>query len=222
MSKVFALYTGHGLMEPLSRVFAEELPGVRLVNVVDDSIIADVREAGSVTPAIASRILTYYRIGSDSGADVIFNTCSSVGDIADAAGPFVPVPVVRIDRAMARLAVDQGARIAVVATLPTTLEPTVRLVENEAAEHDKKVEITRVLASGAYDALVSGDAERHDDLIRAAAVDVADDVDVFVLAQGSMARMEDDLRSATGKSVYSSIRLGIRDVAKTLGVHATT
>ena len=216
MKKVYALYTGHGLMEPLSRIFGEELPDARLVNVIDDSIIRDVRDSGGVTPAIASRIIRYYEIGASSGADLILNTCSSVGDVADQAGFFVSVPIVRIDRAMAQQAVGIGSAIGVVATLPTTLEPTIRLVECEAAAAGIDASIVPVLADGAYDALVSGSPADHDRLIREAAEEVADRVAVFVLAQGSMARMEEALAAATGKPVLSSIRLGLQSVAERL------
>jgi Asp/Glu/hydantoin racemase len=150
------------------------------------------------------------------GADAILNTCSSVGDVADQAGFFVPLPIVRIDRAMAQLAVQKGTSIGVVATLPTTLDPTIRLVENEAAAAGKKVVILPVLAAGAYDALVSGKPEDHDRLIREAAESVTAQVDVFVLAQGSMARMEENLSAVTGNTVLSSIRLGIRSLSDVL------
>ena len=222
MSTVFALYTGHGLMEPLSRMFAEELPNERLVNVVDDSIIRDMRDAGGMSSRIAARILDYYRIAERMGADMIFNTCSSVGDVADRAGFFMTIPVIRIDRAMAALAVRKGSAVGVVATLDTTLDPTIRLVENEASLAGKSVTVVPVLASGAYDALVSGKTEDHDRLIREAAQNVSNEVDVFVLAQGSMARMEVALGEATGKPVLSSIRLGIRSVADALADIAKT
>lgn len=216
MSTVFALYTGHGLMEPLSAVFTQELPDDRLINVVDDSIIHDTRRAGSVTPEIALRILSYYSIAVQAGADIIFNTCSSVGDVADNARQFISIPIVRIDRSMAQRAVEQGNSIGVVATLPTTLEPTVRLVESEARLAGKAITVKPVLASGAYDALVAGDRTAHDRLIEEAALQATDHVDTFVLAQGSMARMETALSAATGKTVLSSIRLGIMDVAAKL------
>jgi Asp/Glu/hydantoin racemase len=216
MSTVFALYTGHGLLEPLVSIFKEELPDVRIVNVVDDSIIADARAADGVTEQIASRILAYYGIAQAMDVSIILNTCSSVGDVADRAAFFVSTPIVRIDRAMAQAAIAEGSSIGVVATLPTTLDPTIRLVKAEARAVGKDVSIVPVLAAGAYDALVAGNPDDHDRLIREAAVKVADTVDVFVLAQGSMARMEQSLADATGKVVLSSIRLGIRAVGSKL------
>ena len=149
-------------------------------------------------------------------AAIILNTCSSVGDVADQAAYFVSTPIVRIDRAMAQQAVRQGTTIGVVATLATTLDPTVRLVTTEGSAAGKSVTVVPVLASGAYDSLVAGNPADHDRLIKEAAIKVADTVDVFVLAQGSMARMEQSLADATGKVVLSSIRLGIRSVGSKL------
>ena len=59
---------------------------------------------------------------------------------------------------------------------------------------------------------MSGDAEKHDALILQTAKDIADKVDVIVLAQGSMAKMQDKLAQATGKQVLSSPRLGVQEV----------
>ena len=49
--------------------------------------------------------------GADAtGADVIFSTCSSIGEIADKARAFLQTPLVKIDEAMIREAVGQGSR----------------------------------------------------------------------------------------------------------------
>ena len=61
------------------------------------------------------------------------------------------------------------------------------------------------LAKGAFGA----DKATHDGLIEQEAVKLADEVDVIVLAQGSMAAMEEKLRAMTGKLVLSSPLLGV-------------
>ena len=66
------------------------------------------------------------------------------------------------------------------------------------------------LAEGAFQAGQSGDAETHDRLIAEAATKIADQVELFVLAQGSMARMENRLAELTGKPVLSSPSLGVQ------------
>jgi Asp/Glu/hydantoin racemase len=209
MSTIVAIYTGQGLSERITPMFREELPDCRLVSIVDDSLIADVIKAGRVTPEVTRRLVQYYRHGEEIGADVIFNTCSSVGEVADWARPMFNTPIVKIDEAMARYAVEQSQRIGVLATLPTTLEPTKRLIVREAESQGRDVQVLEALAGGAYQALVSGRPEEHDRLILEAAKSVAAQVDLIVLAQGSMVRMEEALRQETGIPVFSSPRLGV-------------
>lgn len=212
MKTVVAVYTGQGLADPLKKVFQEILPDCRLVNIIDDSLIGDVVRAGQVPPGVARRLVQYFHNGEELGADVILNTCSSVGEVADDARKMIGIPIVKIDEAMAMLAVQKYERIAVLATLPSTLEPTIRLIHKQADNIGRTVTIVKGLAEGAFDALVSGKPEEHDRILMETARRVTDQADVLVLAQGSMARMEKALEEATGKPVLSSIRSGVEQV----------
>ena len=206
---VMALFTGAALVDPVKKLSAQVLPDVRFINVLDDSLIADVIAAGRMTPAVLGRIHQYCRIGAEMGADLIWETCSSVGVSVDYLQPFFDIPVLRIDRPMAEAAVEQGSRIAVLATLPTTLEPTMELVRQVAREKGKEIRVVNGLAEGAFQALTDGDPETHDRLLLETARRAAGNSDVILLAQGSMARMELPLRDATGIPVFSSIRPGL-------------
>ena len=216
MKTVFAVHTAFALVEPTKKLFAEHLPDVRLINMADESLIQDVIQAGEVPSAVAKRLVAYYLAGVDAGADLIFNTCSSVGEIADLARPLLKVPMVKIDDAMALEAVNSAASIGVLATVPTTLAPTIRLVQAKAAEAGKDVAVLDGLAEGAFQALMSGDADTHDRLILETGKRVGAEVDMLVLAQGSMARMEESLAQATGKAVLSSPLRGVLAVKAAL------
>jgi Asp/Glu/hydantoin racemase len=215
MKTVVAVYTGQGLAESMKEIYRELLPDCRIVTIMDDSLIHDVVKAGRVTPAVARRLIQYYQNGAEMGADVIFNTCSSVGEVAEMARGLVDAPIVRIDDAMAHEAASRYERIGVLATLPTTLEPTKRLLRKQAERLGKPIAIVDGLAEGAYDALVAGMPERHDRILLETAERVASRADVLVLAQGSMARMEDRL-SVLGIPVLSSPYRGVLAVKKLL------
>lgn len=206
------------LVGPLTEIFKQYLPEVKLNHIADDSLIQEVIANNAVTPAVRRRLLSYYNAAADGGADVVFNTCSSVGDIADYGNGFARIPVFRIDQPMAAEAVAKAERIGVISTLPTTLDPTCRLLQNEAKKAGREVKLVEGLADGAFAAGQSGDGETHDRLIAEAAVKIADQVDLFVLAQGSMARMEQRLSEMTGKPVLSSPVLGVKGLRKFLGV----
>ena len=212
MKTVVAVHTAITMVEPTKQLFAEYLPGHRLINIADDSLIQDVIRANAVTPAVRKRLMNYYQSAVDAGADVIFNTCSSIGDVAITARDFVNVPIVKIDDAMARRAVENYTCIGVLATLPTTLDPTARLVWSFAGQLNKTIEIEKGLAEGAFQKLMEGDVQTHDRLIMETAIKLADKVDVFVLAQGSMAKMQNQITLQTGKPVLSSPLLGIMNV----------
>lgn len=216
MIKVVAVHTAMALVEPLTKIFKEELPEVKLNHIADDTLIQEVIANNEVTPAVRRRLLSYYLTAADSGADVIFNCCSSVGDIADLGNSISPIPVFRIDYPMAVEAVSMAKRIGVISTLPTTLDPTRRLLEYAAKEAGKDVVLVDGLADGAFAAGQSGDGATHDRLIAEAAARIADEVDMFVLAQGSMARMEQRLAELTGKPVLSSPVSGVKGLRKFL------
>lgn len=206
------------LVGPLTDLFKEHLPEVQVEHIAESSLIKEVIANNAVTPAVRRRLLDYYNAAADSGADIVFNTCSSVGDIADMGNSISRVPIFRIDRPMAEKAVQEAARIGVISTLPTTLDPTCRLLQTCAQEAGKQVTLVEGLADGAFAAGQSGDGETHDRLIAEAAARIADQVDLFVLAQGSMARMEQRLAELTGKPVLSSPVLGILGLRKKLGL----
>lgn len=218
MKKVVCVHTAMALVGPLTETFRELIPEVQVEHIAESSLIKEVIANNAVTPAVRRRLLDYYNAAADSGADIIFNTCSSVGDIADLGNSISRVPVFRIDRPMAERAVQEAKRIGVISTLPTTLDPTCRLLQNCAAEAGKEITLVEGLADGAFAAGQSGDSETHDRLIAEAAQRIADSVDLFVLAQGSMARMEQRLSELTGKPVLSSPVLGVLGLRKLLGL----
>lgn len=218
MIHVVCVHTAMALVEPLTAIFKEYLPEVTVNHIADSSLIKEVIANNQVTPAVRRRLLSYYNAAADAGADVAFNTCSSVGDIADYGNGYARIPVFRIDQPMAAEAVKNYDRIGVISTLPTTLDPTCRLLRNEAEKAGRKVTLVEGLADGAFAAGQSGDGATHDRLIAEAAQRIAGQVDMFVLAQGSMARMEQRLSELTGKPVLSSPILGVKGLRKFLNL----
>lgn len=203
MATVFAVYTGQGLQPIVQELFRTALPGHRLVNLIDDGLIGEVIASNGVTPSIRRRLLRLFEAASASGADVILNTCSSVGEIVPMAEPFIGTPILRIDQPMADMAV-QFARVGVLATLSTTLEPSMRLIQERAALAGRSVQVVSGLADGAFQALQAGDAAGHDRILLETAMRLAGEVDALVLAQGSMTRMLAELKEKAGIPVLAS------------------
>lgn len=173
-------------------VFAElaraELAGVRVVNLLDDSLLADVIAAGRVTGPVDRRLRAYVEQAAVLGASAIMSCCSSIGGAMEQIAGEAPLPVWRVDEAMAEEAVARGGRIGVVGTVRTTMEPTVRLIERVAAAAGRAAEVDAVVVDGAFDALRAGDLAGHDQRVRGALAGLAGAAQVVVLAQASTAR----------------------------------
>lgn len=191
--------------------------GINVFNIADDSLIKNTIERGELTPETSRRVVNYVASAQEAGADFILVTCSSIGPAVETAATLVDVPVLRVDQPMADKAVQMGRKIGVVATLSTTLDPTSDLVRRRAILAGKDIELTARLCEGAFDALMSGDAERHDEAVASALKELAQQVDVILLAQASMARVVDQLSDAEKKvPILTSPELAVQYLAEIL------
>ena len=193
MKTLALIHTSATLVPVFQELCKTSLPAVSTFNIVDDSLIKDVIAKGKLTAHTARRVVDHVGSAEAGGADYILVTCSSIGAAVEAAAALTEVPVLRVDQPMADLAVQTGERIGVIATLPTTLNPTSDLVRRRALLADKKIALTSRLCEGAFEALMSGDPARHDAMVAAALRELAGGVDVILLAQASMARVVDTL-----------------------------
>lgn len=190
------IHTSATLVPVFQQLCNQYLPEVNVFNIVDDSLIKDVITKGELTANTARRVVDYVGSAEAAGADFILVTCSSIGAAVEAAAPLTKVPVLRVDQPMADLAVKTGTKIGVVATLPTTLAPTSDLVKRRAAIAGKEIQLISRLCEGAFEALMNGDAAKHDEMVANALRELAKQVDVILLAQASMARVVDTLDEA--------------------------
>src|SRR4051812_14684609 len=117
------IHTTMATVDPLKALAADLLPGCRVINFVDDSILPQLAASEGNLAEVAGRVIQYARFAEEAGADIILEACSSIGEIVPQARAHVRVPLIRIDEAMAELAVTRGRRIGVAATLATTLAP---------------------------------------------------------------------------------------------------
>jgi Asp/Glu/hydantoin racemase len=191
--KLGLIHTSATLVPVFAQLCKEKLPGVDTFNIADDSLVKGIISAGSLTAQISRRVASYLESAELAGADYIMVTCSSIGPAVEAGAKLMGVPVLRVDQPMADKAVATGKKIGVIATLRTTMEPTADLISRRAEAAGKKIELTSRLCEGAFDALMSGDAAKHDTLVGGALKELSRQVDVIVLAQASMARVVDTL-----------------------------
>lgn len=186
MTRVAFLHTGAVVIAPVGERARAALPDATFVNYLDDRIVADLAD-GERAASVPDRVADLARAAKRAGADVVMLTCSSISHLAATVAAEVGIPVLRIDEAMADAATAAGDRIAVLATLPTTLVPTVALLRERAALAGRDPKIDEEVIEGAFAAVASGDRATHDRLVAEAIERLGARADVVVLAQASMA-----------------------------------
>lgn len=208
------VHTVTSLAPLFNSLCAELIPEADVFHVVDESLLQNTIRAGKLASSTARRLLAYLVSAQEAGASLIMVTCSSVGPAVEWSRPFVDVPVFRVDEPMAELAVRTANRVGVAATLETTMTPTADLIRAQAAALGKPIELTTKLCAGAFEAVVSGDTARHDELVTAGLRDLAVRSDVIVLAQASMARVVAALPDEDKRiPILSSPRLAVESLA---------
>lgn len=186
---------------------------------VDESLIQDTVRAGTLRKQTIRRLVDQVASAEAAGADAVLVTCSSIGPGVKVAQQLFDIPVVRIDDAMAETAVRQAQTIGVLATLRTTLSPTTELLREKAAEAGRSVEIVECLCAEAFPAVLAGDTEKHDQILRKALLEDLSGVDVIVLAQASMARVVATLApGALHVPVFSSPELAVQLARRALAL----
>jgi len=200
----------------LFELWDDYLPEAERINIIEDQMLADVMQRGFISPKTTQRMCLYALAAEAMGVDAIFSTCSSLGPTIDTARALVSIPIVKIDDGMAEKAAQEGNHIGVLATVPTTLEPTIELIQDKASDLGRKVQTCPGLSEGAFDLLMAGDKDAHDRLVISKAQELSELADLLVLAQCSMARLAPSIENKTGLPVLSSPKLGILHLRKVL------
>lgn len=195
---------------PIEAAFARLWPEATLMNLLDDSLSADLSRDGRITDAMTGRFLSLASYARATGADGILFTCSAFGPCIEAVQRALsPLPVLKPNEAMIEEAMAIGGRIGLLASFAPTLQ-------SMPPEFPDSLTVTPKLAEGALAALDRGDGTEHDRLAALAARDLAE-CDAIALAQFSLARATPAVAEATGKPVLTTPDSAVRKLKRLLG-----
>ena len=204
IQKVGFIHTGVAIADIFKPMIAERLSGIATFHIVDDSLMQDFLNAGELIPVIVRRFCKQVELAEEAGAELIIVTCSSIAPAVDIARKMTAIPVMKVDEPMAEKAVSLSDQIGLMATAKTTMGPSVKLIEDRAAEVGKQIEINTSLSSEAFDCFLRGDMDKHDQILRDAASDLKGKVGVVVLAQASMGHLAGAIQEIVGVPVLTS------------------
>lgn len=203
---------------PINEAFARDWPGAVRMNLLDDSLSADLARSVALgreglDAAMHARFASLAQYAVDTGARGVLFTCSAFGPCIEAvARRHAPLPVLKPNEAM----IDEAARgsgpLGLIATFAATLQ-------SMPGEFPASVLLELAWAEGALDALNAGDGARHDALIvRQARALAARGCTRIALAQFSMARARAACEAACGLPVLTTPDSAVRALRARLGM----
>lgn len=197
---------------PINEALARDWPEAVRMNLLDDSLAADLARAGALDERMTQRFLALADYALGTGAQAILFTCSAFGPCIDAVARRHPaLPVLKPNEAMIDEAVALGGPIGLLASFAPTLD-------SMPAEFPPGTVLQRALAEGALAALDRGDAATHDRLAAEAARGLAErGCRIIALAQFSLARARDAVAAATGLPVLTTPDSAVRRLRERLG-----
>jgi hypothetical protein len=198
-------------IQPIEASFAKLWPEAALMNLLDDSLSADLARDGRLTEAMTQRFLSLANYAVSTGSDAILFTCSAFGPCIEAvARAHAPMPVLKPNEAMIEQAAARGRKIGLLSTFAPTLV-------SMPPEFPTSVELVPKLVEGGLAALDRGDREEHDRLVVEASKGLRD-CDLIALAQYSMAPASSLVAQATGRPVLTTPDSAALKLKQMLGV----
>lgn len=205
MIRIVNVFTGMGnLIDHVGNVFRSTIGDCEITNIADDGILGVIIREETVTEDVARRVECLLQAAQIAKPDLIICTCSSVGEVADDVAKHSTIPIIRIDEPMARQALEISDRIAVMATLKSTIEPTCRLIERLAVEMGKSVTIERALLPEVMTAMRAGKQDEALEIVKKTSISLQERNGVLLMAQASLGMMKDSLQPQVKFQVLAS------------------
>ena len=186
-----AVFTA-AILEPYAK---DAMPEVSIMHAGDDTVQRDNLSApvGVIPKKNFYKFVTFARFFEEAGVDLIVLACSTFNQAVEYAQPMINIPMLQIDKPMMEKAISYGKRIGLLGTLPSTMPSSERLLRLCGAEAGKDIEVVSVLNEKAFKILREGDRETHNALLLDDIARLSKETDCIVLAQGSMAVLENDI-----------------------------
>ena len=210
MTRIALIHALSHSVAPINAAFERDWPEAVRMNLLDDSLSADLARGGhGLDAAMHERFQRLAQYAVDTGAEGILFTCSAFGPCIEAvARRHAGIPVLKPNEAMVAEATqaqtEEQGKLGLIATFAATLV-------SMPPEFPSGIALEPVLAEGALDALNAGDTQRHDALIAAQALALRQlGCTRIALAQFSMARARTACEQASGLPVLTTVDSAVR------------
>ncbi|MDA0733850.1 MAG: aspartate/glutamate racemase family protein [Chloroflexi bacterium] len=200
--RVTMIHAVAGSIHPTQMAFRDEFPDAELVNVMDDSLLADYGD--NITAKLRRRMSQLICYCADHGADAVGLACSVYAPVVESARNLVDIPVLSSYEAVMDDAVSYGSRIGIIASVAATLRDSKYYLQKAAEQRGTTVEPQPLLDENLMRLMSIDGQEEFRQSLAEAVQRMAPGVDAILLSQFSMATALPHLREITNVPLLSA------------------
>lgn len=222
MKKVVIIHTTLVTIPSMRALIEKRNRNIEIRNLLDDSILPEINEAGRITENVKTRIFSMLTMAASIGPDAVLCACSSIGGVVEEGRKLLDIPVLRIDEPMAEKAVGTRTTagrlaIGVVGTLMSTMQPTMALLERKASVTGRQICIESHVIENVGSLLSEGKEKEYDEQVAAVLMELLKSNEIVVLAQASMARAVESVPAQCREKLLTSPESGVAALCGILG-----
>jgi hypothetical protein len=196
-------------LPPIEKAFRDLWPEAEALNLVDETLYADVTPDGVIDATVPSRMRALFAHCLASGAHAIVFTGSTFGPVVEEARLGLPIPIFKSDEAMAEEVVARGGKVLLVCTARRALPIIAANIEAAVRRADATIELETLVIDAAKEAISEGDLAQHDRLI-AETISGRTDVGSIVLGQLSMSNVPTLVPKEIAERIVSGAEASVR------------
>lgn len=199
------LHTAEVHIETFEKLINDKAPNLKVKHIVDSELLENAISHG-LTESLKDKVADVLRSHSKHSR-IMVCSCSTLGEIAEQTKLDDNKSAIRIDRAMADLAVNSGKNILVLAALESTLLPTEALMVSSRIKEKTDNNIDYCVVEGSWQYFLNANTTQYLQSIADTIEVKKAHYDCIVLAQASMAGAAELVEK--GPLILSSPSIGV-------------
>lgn len=186
--RIGIIHATQNAVEPLNQAFRELNAEVKLLNFVNEELLAHANQVGEIDSyGLRMFIKTVFQ-AVDAQVDGILIACTIYCPYCELVSQLTDVPVLAVDQPMITRAVLEGRKIGILATTPSSAPSAEKKIENEALRQNKTIVMESAIVPEAMAALKRNEVKEHNRLLKEAGDELKRrGCDILLLAQITMA-----------------------------------
>ena len=207
------LHTGEVHVQTFKNLFKQYSQEFNIEHIVNSHMLEDAMENG-ITEKLETKVSNLLKEASRN-SEIVVCSCSTLGCIAENTLLENGHHAIRIDRAMADFAVNNGNKILVLAALQSTIKPTSDLMKTSQQTQNTKNMIDYCVVENCWQYFLSGEYHLYEQAIAEVILQKQSEYDCIVLAQASMAGAGNLIKDKRAL-ILSSPEIGVKNLVEKL------